>query len=164
MKFGDRVVRESNGDRGTIRQVVEGDEWPKPYAWVAIDGDEENEVIDIELRHLKLENANMKKAYDIVTLHRVVAVTADERGDERGTIGAYTTRSAAEHAASLSKDAPYVGIRQALAILVAGEYFLLKDVGPVEVNVPIETHEANATRKRAMAKLTEAEKIALGLA
>lgn len=106
----------------------------------------------------------MKAPYELVTLYRVAATTGDGEGRIVGTIGYYTKSSAAEHAASLSHSAPYTTVRQVPGLRVGNEYFHLDTPEPVEVNQPVEHLEANATRKMALAKLTEAEKIVLGLA
>jgi hypothetical protein len=38
---------------GTIRRIIEGTEWPKPYAWVLIDGDDEQDMLDVQLGMLR---------------------------------------------------------------------------------------------------------------
>lgn len=105
----------------------------------------------------------MKREYEVLDLHRVYVTDSGGMGWDQGTIGHYTDLAGAEHAASLSKHAPYVAIRKVHAIRVGGEYFELKDPIAIEVNVPVEKHEANAARKKALSKLTESEKIALGV-
>jgi len=105
-----------------------------------------------------------KNTYEIVDLYRVHATDGGGMGYDEGEIGYYTNVGAAEHAASLSRNAPYTGIKKVFAIRVDGTWFELKSNIKLEVDVPVELHEANATRKKALDKLTQAEKIALGLA
>ena len=105
----------------------------------------------------------MKNAYELVTLFRVHATSGDGDGRDCGTVGYYTTERAAEHAASISKSAPYTSIREVPGLRVGDSFFHLKEAEEIQVNVPVEHVEAQQTRKKALAKLTEAEKIALGL-
>lgn len=50
MKPGDRVYWPSHDKHGTVRTIIEGNEWPKPYAWVDLD---DGDYRDIECRHLR---------------------------------------------------------------------------------------------------------------
>ena len=51
MKPGDRVITKATRRTGTIKRIVEGDEWPLPFAWVELDDDD---YADFELRMLEL--------------------------------------------------------------------------------------------------------------
>lgn len=109
------------------------------------------------------------KTYELVTLFRVHATSCDGEGRDCGLVGYYTKERSAEHAASISKSAPYTSIREVPGLCVRlgpGEglaYFHLKEAEEIQVNVPVEHVEAEQTRKKALSKLTTAEKIALGL-
>ena len=105
----------------------------------------------------------MKNAYELVTLFRVHATDGNGEGYDCGLVGYYTTMRSAMHAASISKSMPYTSIREVPGLRVGDSFFHLKEDEEIQVNVPVEHVEAEQTRKRALAKLTEAEKIALGL-
>jgi hypothetical protein len=92
-----------------------------------------------------------------------VSTTADEYGRYGATIGYFTFAHEAEVTAE--RHGYYGGpgqVDEKTALVIAGQFFILESPDPVEVNVNfIKSRED--LKKAALAKLSPAEKAALGL-
>ncbi len=104
----------------------------------------------------------MKNNYEIVDLFHVYETDDGGMGRDVGLIGYFTDADAAA-AARAGENHPYTGSRQVPALRIGNVYFRLAEAEPIEVNVPPSKMKTEQLKKSGMAKLSAAERKALGL-